>query len=95
MASEIRFIAKNPPPERTSGAQRKYEPLLQTIVDDTTHHDQWILLVSFNSVTGARDTKHRLVTGETAAPPGNWEYRAARTDTTSDLYVKYNKGTEQ
>jgi hypothetical protein len=90
MASEIKFITQDPPPERNSGPQRKYEPLLQSIVDNPEYHNKWILLVSFSSVTGARDTKHRLVTGETASPPANWEYRTARTDTNSDLYVRLN-----
>jgi hypothetical protein len=87
MTSEIKFTYQTPPPERRGGAARKYEPLLNEIKNNKKHHDKWILLVEFDSTTGARDAKHRLITGQSATPEGNWEFRAAKTEDGSNLFA--------
>ena len=90
MASRTVFKQAEPPPPKRGGARRKYQPMLEQIVNNPKHHDKWILLVEFDSRTGARDAKHRLVTGESVAPDGDWEWRAAiNPDNTSHLYTKY------
>jgi len=89
MGSTIRFVKQNPPEPKTGGAHRKYEPILQQLKESDSN--EWVLLATFDSPTGARDAKHRLVTGRSPIPEGTWQWSAVTNPTTSDLYVRYGE----
>lgn len=58
-------------------------------VNETGDADSWYIVREYETRRGADSALYRIQRGETAVPPGHWEFETRIVDESSSLYAQF------